>query len=128
VCAHREAFQHTLPTAVTVLAGVGRRHRDHSTASVCCITFEDGPKWRPARVADAVREMATADHVGDPQIFEVYGVELSEQRQRGLVVEVAPLALRLLLFTLQQGNGPAAPPAAFLAPRDPTQGLDGIGL
>jgi hypothetical protein len=38
-----ETVLDSFPTATTVLAGIGGRHRNHSTASVYCFAFEDGP-------------------------------------------------------------------------------------
>ena len=37
-----ETFLYPLSPATTILAGIGRWHRDDSTASVCCFAFEDG--------------------------------------------------------------------------------------
>ena len=86
--AHAQPFGHTRPTAATVLAGVGGGHRDDPTPGACCLGFEDGTELRPARIADALGEVTIPYHVGDPQIFEIDGVVLAQQRQRGLVVEV----------------------------------------
>jgi hypothetical protein len=60
------------------------------------------------------------DHVADPQVFNVDHVVLPQQDERGLVVEVTPLALNLLMFALQEGNRLAPPTAPFLSARDPT--------
>ena len=99
---------HTLPTAATVLAGVGRWHGDDSTPSVCCLGFEDGTELRPARIADALGEVAIPHHVGDLQIFEIDGVVVAEQLQRRLVVEVGALPLHRLMRPLAGCPPPCA--------------------
>ncbi len=86
---YRQTFRHALPTAATLLAGVVRRHRDHSPASPCCLACEDGAELAPTGIADALGEMGIAHHVADLQIFQIDGVIVTEQLQRGLVLKVA---------------------------------------
>ena len=93
-----ETLLDPLPTATAVLAGIGGRHRNHSTASICCFAFEDGPKLRPARIADAFGEVRILDQVGHPQVFQIDGVVGSHQGERRLVVKVPPLPLDLLVL------------------------------
>src|SRR5258708_40289635 len=96
--AHAQGFGHTFPTARTLLTGERGWHGDDSTPGPCCLGFEDGPKRRPARIADAFGEVVIADQVGDLQVFEIDRIVGSEQRERRLVVEVAALSLHLLAF------------------------------
>jgi len=67
----------TRPAAATVLRGVGGWYGYNPTPGACCLGFEDGPKRRPAGIADALGEVRVADHVGHPQIFEIDGVVLA---------------------------------------------------
>ena len=96
--AHRQAFRDPLRTAApigehpaTVLAGVLGRNRDHLTPGACCLGLKDGPELCPAGIADAFGKVVVPDHVGDPHIFEVDGVVLPQQRERGLMVKVTPV-------------------------------------
>jgi hypothetical protein len=102
---HGEALLHPCATAATVLAGIGRWHGDDATASVCCFAFEDGPKLRPARITDALGKVGVAYQVSYLHIFEIDGVERSQQTERCLVVEVAPLPLDFLVFSREKLHG-----------------------
>ncbi len=73
--------------------GIGGWHGDDPTPGACCLGFEDGTELRPARIADALGEVAVPYQVGDPQVFQIDGVVVPQQRQRGLVVEVGALPL-----------------------------------
>src|SRR5260370_7537853 len=86
-----------LPTAATVLAGVGRRHGDDSTPSGYCFGFEDGPELRPARIRAARGQAVVPYHVGDLQVFEIDRVVGGNERERGLVVELPSLPLPLFM-------------------------------
>src|SRR5690242_12168025 len=106
--AYRETLRHTFPATATVLAGVVSRNRDRPTPSVCCFGFEDGTELRPTRIMDALSQVMIPYHIGDLQIFEIDGVVLAQQMQRGLVVEVEALALDVLMRLAQQRFGLAA--------------------
>src|SRR5215467_14010180 len=92
---HGEALLHPFPTAATVLAGVGRWHRDDSTAGAYCLAFENGPELGPPRVLDRLVEAGLAAgsvmhiaastvrfgcgpeaHSGDLEVFEIDRVVL----------------------------------------------------
>jgi hypothetical protein len=88
----------------------------HSAASVRCFAFEDGAELPPRRIADALGEVAVAYHIRDPQIFEIDDVVLPEQRQCRLVMEVAPLALYLLVLARQPPDRLRPPMAAARTP------------
>jgi hypothetical protein len=49
-------------------------------------------------------EVAVPDQVRDPQIFETDRVILAQQGQRGHMMEVAPLAVDLLVVAFEQGD------------------------
>src|SRR6516225_1066244 len=51
---YAQALTNERPTPATLLAGVGRVHRDHPTASVCCFAFEDGAELCPPGITDAL--------------------------------------------------------------------------
>src|SRR5262249_52668512 len=68
---HAQRFGHALPTARTVLTGVGGWHGDDSPAGAVCRVREDGPELRPASVRDGLGQVVIADHVGDPQVFRI---------------------------------------------------------
>src|SRR5581483_7827060 len=121
--AHAEALGYARPTAATILAGIGGWHGDDPTPGACCLGFEDGTELRPARITDALGEMAVPYHVGDPQIFEIDGVVLAQQHERRLVVEVRALALHLLMRLAKAAHRLAAPFAALLAAAHPFVGL-----
>src|SRR5258708_11236478 len=106
-----------LPTAATVLAGIGRWHGYDSTPSVCCFGFEDGTELRPTGIRDALGQAVVPYHVGDPQVFEIDRVVLLDQLQGFLVVEVLSLPLHLQVRFRQERDRLAAAMAPFLAPR-----------
>jgi hypothetical protein len=72
----------------------------------------------PTRVTDTLGEMGIAHYGGDLQILKIDRVVVTQQRQGGLVLKVAPLSANLLVFPLQQGNRLLAAVAAFLPARD----------
>ena len=49
---HAETFRHPFATSATILAGIRRRDRFCSLASICCFESEDGQKLVPACVID----------------------------------------------------------------------------
>jgi len=59
-----------------------------------------------------------AYQVGDPQVFERERIRLAQQPERRPVVEVASLALHLLVLLGQESLGSVATVAALLAARD----------
>ena len=116
--ANGETLLHPLPTATAVLAGIGRRHRHHSTASVCCFALENAPKLRPARIIDALGQVRRSDQVGHPQVFQIDHVVVPQQGERRLMMKVAPLALHRLMLLGQQHHRFPAALTALLPPRD----------
>jgi hypothetical protein len=62
-----------------------------------CLESEDGQERRPAHITDTLGAMVIPDHVGRLQVFVLDGVVLAHQCQRRLVVEISPLAARLLM-------------------------------
>src|SRR5262249_32297443 len=72
-------------------AGGGRFYHHDSLHGACCLVGEDRAELRPAGIAAARAEASSPDPVGDPQVFQLAGVVLAQQGQRGLVVQVAPL-------------------------------------
>ena len=75
---HGETLLDAFPTAAAILAGVRGRHGHHSTASVCCFAFEDGPKLRPASIRDALGQVRVLDHIADLQIFQIDDIVLAQ--------------------------------------------------
>src|SRR6185437_4535104 len=115
---HRQALGHVLSTSTTVLRGIGRWYRYHSTPSVCCFGFEDGTELRPACIADALGEVVVPDHIFDLQFFEVDGVVVPEQLQRRLVVEIEPLTQDVMMSSLEMTHRLASALAPLLTTRD----------
>ena len=99
---HGETFLHPFATAAAILAGIGRWHRDNSTPGSCCLGVEDRTELRPAGITDALGEVVVPYHSADLQSFEIDGVRLAHQEERGFMMEVAALPLHLLLLALQE--------------------------
>src|SRR5262249_14756247 len=121
--AYAQALGHALPTAATVLAGELGRNRHHSPTGPFCLVCEDGTERCPPGIADALGEVMVPDHIADLQIFQVDRVVRAHQGEGRLVVEVAPLALDLLLLLGASPDGFPPPFAAFLPARDTSLGL-----
>jgi hypothetical protein len=68
------------------------------------------------------------DQIADLQLFQIDGVVAAQQRERALMVKVAPLPLHLLVLALQEANRLAAPVAAVRAPRQAALGLGKLTL
>src|SRR5260370_15892117 len=120
--ADREPLLDHLTAAGPGWRGVGRRHGYGSLPSVRCFESEDGAKLAPAGITDALGEGVVSHHVGRLQVFVIEGVVLLDQGQGGLVVEVLPLALDMLMDTAQEMDRLAPPLAPLLAARDPPLG------
>jgi len=73
--------------------------------SPCCLGVEDGAKLRPAGIADALGQVTIPRQVGNPQVFQIDRIVVSEQRQCRLVVEVLPPALHCLVRPLEMAHG-----------------------
>src|SRR5262249_42586654 len=120
---HGETLLDARSTATAVLAGIGRWHGDHSTASICCFAFEDGPELCPTGIRDALGQVRVADQVGHLQVFQIDHCIALYQVERRLVVEVSPLPLDLLMLPGQPLHGLSAALAPLLAARHATLGL-----
>src|SRR5262245_48146576 len=123
-CAHAEALLHARATPATLLAGILRRDRHHLPTGAGCLGGKDGPKRRPARIADACRQAVIPYQVGDPQVFQRTRVVLLDQPACGLVVAGAPLPSHLLLVC---GDQPPRLPAARAPLLPPGQALLSVG-
>src|SRR5262245_43621704 len=96
--AHAQPLCETRPTATASLRGERRVSGYSSLASARCLARESGAELAPASNAGALGQTVVAHQVGDSQTFQMEGVVVAQQRQRGLMVEVPPLPLHLLLL------------------------------
>ncbi len=83
--------QNAAAAARADLTGVGRRHSDHSSPSVCCCGCEDAQELAPARVLNRLGQIVVLEQVGDLQVFMRDRVVLSHELECRLVVEVGAL-------------------------------------
>src|SRR5262249_14861229 len=94
---YRQALGDPMRTAAehstAVLAGIRWRDCNHLTPGAYCLGLQDGAKRCPARIADALGEVVIPHHIRNPHIFKIDHVVLAQQGERGLVMEVATLAL-----------------------------------
>jgi hypothetical protein len=86
---------------------------------MCCCACEDGAKRCPAGITDAFGQGVVVHQSADLQIFKIHRVVLLQQGECRLMVEVASLALYLLVRALEQGNCLAPTMAALRAPATP---------
>src|SRR5258707_6670618 len=119
---YAEGFEHALPTAATLLAGVLRRNCHHSLPGACCLESEDGAELIPRSIADALGEVGVSQQIADLQVFEIDHLVLAEQCECGLMLKGAPLALHLLVFPLQERHRLLPAVAALLPAGDPAVG------
>src|SRR5215469_12010242 len=115
--AYGETLLYACPTAATILAGVRGWDGHDSTAGAFCLAFENLAEAIPPSIVDRLVEaslltgtviqiatvaiglrLRTTAHIGYLQVFQIDHVVLSYQIQRGLVMEVSPLPLYLLML------------------------------
>ena len=101
-CAPSASCGHARSTVATVLAGVGRRERDHLTPGARCLGFTESAQRCPAGIAAGRGKVAVPYHGADLHIFERDQVVGTQGGQRHRVVKVDALALDLLPCAGQQ--------------------------
>ena len=117
--AHAEALRDARPTATTVLAGVLRRDGHRVRTGARGLVLRRGAKLPPADIRDGFAEAVVPYQVGDLQIFTIDRVIGPDERQRRLVVIIAPVPLHVLMVIGQEFPGLLAALAPLLAVGEP---------